>query len=230
MTILHIETSTQICSVAVSHKGKLIFDISDNEGMNHAKKLNPFIDKALQIIKKEKLSLSAVAVSAGPGSYTGLRIGVSAAKGLCFGFDIPLIVVPTLEILTQGAIDSGVIDINEDILFCPMLDARRMEVYTALYNANFDLVEEVHPHIIDESFLERYLNEKKVYLFGNGSDKAKELVTHSNAHFIDGVESLAKNMIILAENRFVNHNFADLAYFEPIYLKDFIATIPKKLF
>ncbi len=228
MTILHIETSTTICSIALSRNGELLFEKTDTEGMKHAERLSPFVDEALQFLKSKNLKLDAVAVSAGPGSYTGLRIGTSTAKGLSYGFNIPLITIPSLEILCNAVISSH--KIENDALLCPMLDARRMEVYTATYTNKLEIVDEVRPLIIDENAYQSHLAHHKTYFFGNGASKTKDIITDKNAHFIDDVEVLAKNMISSAEQKYKENNFADVAYFEPIYLKEFMATIPKKLF
>lgn len=228
MTILHIETSTNVCSVAVSHAGKCIFELSNSDGLNHATMLSPFIEKALEKTKAENLKLDAVAVSGGPGSYTGLRIGVSTAKGLCYGLDIPLISVPTLQVLAQGALVQQ--KIEEDAMLCPMIDARRMEVYTAHYTPTLELKEDVYAEIVTENSFAELLAAGKVYFFGNGAEKCKSTLTHPNAIFIDNVEVLAKNMISVAEKKFQNKDFTDVAYFEPFYLKEFQATTPKKMF
>ncbi len=228
MTIIHIETSTNVCSVAVSHRGSCIFEVSNNEGLNHAAMLSPFVQQALEKIKSKNLSPDAVAVSGGPGSYTGLRIGVSTAKGLCYGFGIPLIAVPTLEILAQGALQQTTIE-NEAML-CPMIDARRMEVYTAEYTSSLELKKDVYAEIVTENSFESLLENDIVYFFGNGAEKCKSTITHPNAVFLDGIEILAKNMIVSAEKKYNEKDFADVAYFEPFYLKEFQATTPKKLF
>ena len=228
MTILHIETSTNVCSVALSHNSVSILDISNNEGMNHASMLSPFVQQALDKLKELNLKLNAIAVSGGPGSYTGLRIGVSTAKGLCYGYDVPLIAVSTLEILALEALKTVTSD--EDVILCPMIDARRMEVYSAFYNKRLELKREISADIITENSYSDILEKQPVYFFGNGSAKCKSLLTHPNARFIDAVEPLAKNMISLAEKKFSTKEFADLAYFEPFYLKEFQTTVAKKLF
>ena len=225
MIIIHIETSTTVCSVAVSNRGKCVFEISDNAGLNHATKLSPFIEQALEYLRTNQLTPVAVAVSAGPGSYTGLRIGVSTAKGLCYGFNIPLIAVPTLEILAAGIIQS--IDIEPDAKLCPMIDARRMEVYTALYSPSLVLEQEVSAEIVTEESFKSQLEKGKTYFMGNGAGKCKSVLTHPNACFIDNIEVHARNMIQSAEMRFAVGNFADVAYFEPFYLKEFQATNAK---
>jgi tRNA threonylcarbamoyladenosine biosynthesis protein TsaB len=225
MLLLHIETSTTVCSVALSENGQCIFSKSNNEGMNHAALLSVFIAEALETIKPLNKKIDAVAVSSGPGSYTGLRIGVSTAKGLCYGYDIPLISVSTLEVMTAQALK---IAPNAEALFCPMIDARRMEVYAAFYNSIGEIQREIAADIIDAESYAEILNVQPVYFFGNGSDKLKTTLTHPNVHFIDDIIPLAENMIPLAEKAFAENNFVDVAYFEPFYLKEFQTTTPKK--
>ncbi|HRG02894.1 MAG TPA: tRNA (adenosine(37)-N6)-threonylcarbamoyltransferase complex dimerization subunit type 1 TsaB [Paludibacteraceae bacterium] len=228
MTILHIETSTNVCSVALSNDGVCLFEISNNEGLNHAAMLSPFVQQAIGKMNELHLKPEAIAVSAGPGSYTGLRIGVSTAKGLCYGYKIPLIAVGTLEILAVDALKTGIL--NDHALLCPMIDARRMEVYSALYTEKLELKREVSAEIINENSFQEILDQQPVYFFGNGASKCKPLITHPNARFIDSIEPLAKNMILTAEKKYAAHDYADVAYFEPFYLKEFQATIPKQLF
>ena len=224
MLILHIETSTNVCSVALSENGKCLFSKSNTDGMNHAALLSVFIDEALKHTKGKKPD--AIAVSSGPGSYTGLRIGVSTAKGLCYGYEIPLIAVSTLEVLTAEALKQATD--KKDALFCPMIDARRMEVYAAFYNENGMIKSEISADIITSDSYTELLNNQLVYFFGNGAEKCKSTLTHSNARFIDNIVPLAENMIAFAEKSFVEKNFVDTAYFEPFYLKEFQATTPKK--
>lgn len=226
MTILHIETSTNVCSVAVSHNSECIFTVSNNEGMNHAALLSGFIQDAMLQVKSLGLKLDAVAVSSGPGSYTGLRIGVSTAKGLCYGLDIPLISVSTLEVLTISAINT-LTDTASNVLFCPMIDARRMEVYSGFFDKNLQSHRDITADIIDESSYAEILEQNRVYFFGNGADKCKPLLTHENAHFLDNIFPDAKNMILLAEKKWVSKEFENVAYFEPFYLKEFHTTAPK---
>jgi len=224
--ILHIETSTNVCSVALSENSNCLFTKSNAEGMNHAALLSVFIAEALEVLKSAGKKLDAVAVSSGPGSYTGLRIGVSTAKGLCFGFDIPLIAISTLEVLTVQALN--LINDKDDALFCPMIDARRMEVYAAFYNAKGDIQREISADIITSDSYAEILANQPVYFFGNGADKCKETLTHPNARFIDHLVPLAQNMIGFAEKAFAEKRFVDTAYFEPFYLKEFHTTAPKK--
>lgn len=227
MFILHIETSTNICSVAVSNQSDCVFSVSNNEGMNHAALLSVFIQEAMQHLKTLDLKLDAVAVSSGPGSYTGLRIGVSTAKGLCYGLEIPLISVSTLEVLTVSAINM-IADNEPHVLFCPMIDARRMEVYSGFYDRNLQTYREITADIIDESSYAEVLEQNTIYFFGNGAEKCKQSLTHKNAKFVDHIVPAAENMIPLAVKRYNAKKFEDVAYFEPFYLKEFHTTSPKK--
>lgn len=226
MIILHIETSTNVCSVALSENGTCLFSKSNAEGMNHAAMLSSFIAEALEELKPAQKKLDAVAVSSGPGSYTGLRIGVSTAKGLCYGLEIPLISVSTLEVMTVQALSSNVQD-KENALFCPMIDARRMEVYAAFYNSTSQIKREISADIIDANSYAGILDAQPVYFFGNGAEKCKPVLSHPNARFIDNLIPLAENMIPLAEKAFNENRFEDVAYFEPFYLKEFHTTAKK---
>ena len=221
-TILHIETSTEVCSVAVSQDGLCVFEREDREGPNHAVKSGVFIDEALSHIDSQLLMLDAVAVSGGPGSYTGLRIGVSTAKGVCFGRDARLISVPTLEVLCVPVLLQEKVK-EDDALLCPMLDARRMEVYAALFDRSLREVRPTQADIVDGDTYRAFLDERPVYFFGNGAAKCMEVIDHPNARFIEGVVPLARWMFPLAERRFFDQKFEDVAYFEPFYLKDFVA-------
>ena len=225
MIILNIETSTNVCSVALSKDSACLFSKSNAEGMNHAALLSVFIAEALEVLKSSGNKLDAVAVSSGPGSYTGLRIGVSTAKGLCYGYGIPLIAVSTLEVLTVQALN--LVEDKGNALFCPMIDARRMEVYAAFYNANGIMQREISADIIDAESYAGILAAQPVYFFGNGSCKLKTTLTHPNARFIDELVPLAINMIPFAERAFTEKQFVDTAYFEPFYLKEFQTTAPK---
>lgn len=225
--ILHIETSTQICSVALSESGQCIFSKTDYEGPSHAVTLGVYVDEALSFADSHAIPLDAVAVSCGPGSYTGLRIGVSMAKGVCYGRDIPLIGLPTLEVLCVPVLLQK--DLPDDALLCPMIDARRMEVFAALYDRALRPVRDIEADIIDECSYEEYLNAHPVYFFGNGAAKCKEKILHPNAHFEENIHPLAEWMFPLAEKAFAQGDFKDVAYFEPFYLKEFVASCPKKL-
>ena len=225
MIILNIETSTNVCSVALSKDTTCLFSKSNADGMNHAALLSVFIAEALEVLKSIGLKLDAVAVSSGPGSYTGLRIGVSTAKGLCYGYGIPLISVSTLEVLTVQAIN--LVEDKENALFCPMIDARRMEVYAAFYNAEGVIQREISADIIHSDSYAGILANQPVYFFGNGSCKCKSTLIHPNARFIENLFPLAVNMIPFAERACKEKQFEDTAYFEPFYLKEFQTTAPK---
>ena len=221
-TILHIETSTKNCSVSIANCGELISLKEINTGdYSHAEMLHPLINKALQESKLTIKDIEAIAVGKGPGSYTGLRIGVSAAKGLCFANDIPLISINSLEILAQTMnIDSG--------LIIPMIDARRMEVYAAIYDKTYNSIRETKAEIIDsQSFLDELQNHT-VYFLGDGAKKCEEIILHENAVFIENAFPSAKEMTTISFHKFKNKTTEDVAYFEPFYLKDFIATQEKK--
>ncbi|KAA6342525.1 tRNA threonylcarbamoyladenosine biosynthesis protein TsaB [termite gut metagenome] len=225
--ILHIETSTNICSVAVSEEGQNIFIKEDLRGPSHAVSLGVFVDEALSFVDSHAIMLDAVAVSCGPGSYTGLRIGVSMSKGICYGRDIPLIGIPTLEVLSVPALLYR--ELPDDVLFCPMIDARRMEVYTAIYDRALNIQHKVSAEIIDENSYLDCLDRHLVYFFGNGMAKCREKITHPNARFIDDIYPSARMMSPLAEKIVAAGKYEDVAYFEPFYLKEFIASQSKIL-
>lgn len=225
--ILHIETSTTVCSVAASQDGQVIFVKEDLKGPSHATSLGVFVDEALSFLDSHAIPLDAVAVSCGPGSYTGLRIGVSMAKGICYGRQIPLIGLPTLKVLAVPVLLYH--ELPEDALICPMIDARRMEVYAGIYDRALHTKREIAADIVDEQSYLDFLEKQPVYFFGNGASKCKGQITHPNAHFIDDIHPLAKMMMPLAERAFAEQNFEDVAYFEPFYLKEFVASQPKKL-
>ena len=226
--ILNIETSTDVCSVAISDSGQVIFNKEDHSGPNHAVKLGGYVDEALDFLDSHGLPLEAVAVSCGPGSYTGLRIGVSMAKGICYGRGVKLIAVPTLELMAVPVL-LGEHPEEEDALIIPMLDARRMEVYAEVLDRALKVVRPIQADIVDADTYKEYLDKHPVYFFGNGAAKCMETINHPNAHLVEGIEPLAKNMAPLAEKRFVEGKFEDVAYFVPFYLKDFVAKMPKKL-
>lgn len=226
-TILHIETSTEVCSVAVSEDSQVIFQQDDHSGPNHAERLGTMVDEALSFTDNHAIPFDAVAVSCGPGSYTGLRIGVSIAKGICYGRDLKLIAIPTLELLCVPVLLREIPE--EDALLCPMLDARRMEVYAGIYTRALKPVREIGADVVTAETYKSYLDEHPVYFFGNGAQKCMETINHPNAHLIEGIEPLAKWMQPLAERRYLNEQFEDVAYFVPYYLKDFIAKMPKKI-
>ena len=212
--------------MAVSVDGGCIWHEEDATGPNHAERLGAFVDEALSFIDSHAIPLDYVAVSSGPGSYTGLRIGVSMAKGICYGHDVPLIAVPTLELLTVPIL-LGRIEIEDDALLCPMIDARRMEVYAAIYDRALREVRPTGADVVDADTYRSYLDEHPVYFFGNGAAKCMETIQHPNAHFIKGIIPQAKYMFPLAEKRIAQERFEDVAYFVPFYLKDFVAGKPK---
>lgn len=223
--LLHIETSTTVCSVALSQNGRILFDHVSYEGPSHATLAGVYVEEALKVVKEQQARLEAVAVSSGPGSYTGLRIGASLAKGLCFGYSIPLIAVPTLEILAHTAIQTHAAD--SGALYCPMIDARRMEVYSALYDARLEEVRSTEAEVITAESYAAYLDKNEVCFFGDGAAKCRALITSDNALFIDDIHPLAVNMIPLAEKKYQNGDFVDAAYYEPFYLKEFQATVAR---
>ena len=226
--LLNIETSTNVCSVAISEDGQCIYHDEDRTGPNHNERLGRFVDEALSFADSHAIPVDGVAVSMGPGSYTGLRIGVSMAKGVCYGFGVPLLSVPTLELMCVPVLLRHD-DLPDDALLCPMLDARRMEVYAALYTRALKPVREVQADVVDADTYREWLDQHPVYFFGNGAAKCMDIINHPNAHFIEGIEPLAKNMFPLAERKMMRGETEDVAYFEPFYLKDFVALKPKKL-
>lgn len=224
--ILNIETSTIVCSVALSSDGQILVHHENYDGLSHATLLSQFIDNALKTAHRKELQLNAIAVSIGPGSYTGLRIGLSQAKGLAFGLDLPLIGVNTLQLLTVTAMFQEFFD--DDVLFVPMIDARRMEVYTAVYNSALEPIVSPQPMILDENSFGDLIAEHQLVFLGNGSEKAKNVIKHHNALFLDNIKPEAVNMLALAEKHYREQRFIDVAYSTPLYLKDFQATTPKK--
>lgn len=223
--ILHIETATNVCSVAVSQNSELIFYKEETQGPSHSNLLGVFVDDAVREMRSKSIAIDAVAVSCGPGSYTGLRIGVSEAKGLCFGLNVPLIAIETLKVMTYQVANESNLDAS--VLLCPMLDARRMEVYDAIFDSQLAKVKDTAADIVDETTFAELLSTKTVAFFGNGADKCKEVIGASNTIFIDDIYPRAKDMIALAEEAFDKKEFVDVAYYEPFYLKEFVGTIPK---
>ncbi len=229
-TILNIDTSTTVCSVALSAEGECLSMRKDESGNNHSRVIGVFTQQLLQEAESKGWKVAAVALSQGPGSYTGLRIGTSFAKGLCYGMDIPLIAIPTLKIMAWAVAQRLKAEgVHTDALLCPMIDARRMEVYSAVYDMELNEAEAVSAKIIDQESFSDLLANRKIYFFGNGSNKCKDAITSHNAIFIDGVNPLAVDMAVMAHEAYNKKEFADVAYFEPFYLKDFIATKPKRL-
>lgn len=226
--ILNIETSTDVCSVAVSQDGACIFDKEDHSGPNHAERLGTFVDEALSFADNHAIPLDAVAVSCGPGSYTALRIGVSMAKGICYGRNVPLLAVPTLELLCVPVLLQEMVT-DDDAQLCPMIDARRMEVYAQVFDRALREVRPIQADVVTADTYREFLDRGPVYFFGNGARKCRDVISHPNAHFIDGVEALARHMMPLAERRMAREETEDVAYFVPFYLKDFVAKQPRKL-
>lgn len=226
--ILHIETSTKVCSVALSQDGALIFDKADLDGPSHSVSCGVFVDEALSFANSHAIPVDAVAVSQGPGSYTGLRIGVSMAKGVCYGYRVPLLAVSTLQLLCVPMLLRHD-DLPEDALLVPMIDARRMEVYAAVYDRALREVRPTGADIVDADTYRAYLDEHPVYFFGDGAEKCQAVIQHPNAHFLPGIVPLAKNMYPLAERMLMRDEVQDVAYFEPFYLKEFVATKSKNL-
>lgn len=228
--IINIETSTDVCSAALTVEGQILTHYEDFGGRNHAALISGYIKGCLDFAAGHEIRPDAVAVSLGPGSYTGLRIGLSEAKGLAYALDIPLIGVGTLELMATRVMFST-LDIDPESIFVPMIDARRMEVYTAAYDFGLCRLMEPQPYILDEGSYAGLLDTgRPVLFFGNGSEKARRLLDSApNAVFVPDVVPLAVDMVALAELRHSRREFLDLAYSVPEYLKDFQATKPRRL-
>lgn len=225
--LLHIETATTICSVALSQNGKLLAIKTSNQEKSHAKLVSVFTQELLDSHRLNVSGLDGVAVSSGPGSYTGLRIGVSFAKGLAYAAELPLIAVDTLAILANLTVKT--VELEQGTLICPMIDARRMEVYQALFDQTLEKVTETAPLILDANSLMERLKSSPIVFVGNGSVKAAKVISSAHSVFKPEVNLSAEGMIELAEQKYEARQFEDVAYFEPFYLKEFIAGIPKKL-
>lgn len=219
--ILNIETSTKVCSAALSAEGMVLVHREIFDGQNHATALSGFIKDCLDYARDHEMELEAVAVSIGPGSYTGLRIGLSEAKGLAYALNIPLIGVPTLKIMATRVMFMP--DVEPDAMYAPMLDARRMEVYTAVYDLALNALLKPTPLILEPDSYKEWLDKGTVLFFGDGAEKAKGVITHPNARFIDDVAPLASDMTPLAELAYSRREFLDLAYSVPEYLKEYQA-------
>ena len=230
--ILHLETATNVCSVAVSQGEKLLALRESNEDRSHGALLTVFMDEVMKEAGLSPGDIHAIAVSKGPGSYTGLRIGVSATKGFAYARNIPVIGIITLQSLAVSARKASALESltkkYDNLLLCPMIDARRMEVYTAMYDLQLQEKQPVSASVIDEDSFSNILKNQPIAFFGNGSEKARKVIRHPNANYISAVQTSAKDMIPLALEAFHQSRFEDTAYFEPFYLKDFIATIPKR--
>ncbi|MDR1896677.1 MAG: tRNA (adenosine(37)-N6)-threonylcarbamoyltransferase complex dimerization subunit type 1 TsaB [Prevotellaceae bacterium] len=219
--ILSIETGGDNCSVALS-KGAEIIAIKENKDREHSKYLSVFTDEIIKASGLQYTDIDAVAVSKGPGSYTGLRIGVATAKGICYGIDKPLIAICSLLALTSACTRT-----DSDAIYCPLIDARRSEVYTALFNASLEQLSEIEAMIITENSFKEILNTHKIRFFGSGAEKCKEIIKHPNAVFVETTSS-ASGLVRPANEAFQNKKFENTAYFEPFYLKDFVVTKSNK--
>ena len=229
-TILNIETSTQVCSVALTSEGQVLDHRENYEGQTHATLLSQYVKEMLDYAHSREMAIDAIAVSIGPGSYTGLRIGLSEAKGLAFGLNVPLIGVNTLQLLTVSTMFNHFIEESgeKEILYVPMIDARRMEVYTAAYNPALEAVVEPQAMILDEQSFENLLGQDyELVLMGNGCDKARQVLCRDGISFVEGVKPVAVDMMALAEKAFREQDFIDVAYSTPLYLKEFQATKPR---
>ena len=216
--ILGIETATKNCSVALFKDGILIAEKEHNgDGYTHAEQLTVFIERVIESANITLKEIEAVALSKGPGSYTGLRIGTSTAKGLCYSLGIPLLAISTLKAMAFSMAEN-----QNETLYCPMIDARRMEVFSAIFNKENKEIRGVQADVVDEQSYTDFLDNEIVF-FGDGALKCQEIISHKNAKFIAGIYPSAKNLGILANAKFENKEFEDVAYFEPYYLKDFVA-------
>lgn len=225
-TIINIETSGKICSVALTRDGVLEFDLENRDGMKHAELLAPFVERAMEEVKRKEWNVDAVAVSIGPGSYTGLRIGLSLAKGLAFSLGVPLIGVSTLKILAVKAMFRNFNFTGEEVL-APMIDARRMEVFTGAYDFSLNALQAPGPMILDNDSYAPLLENREVWFMGDGAEKAKDVIKSPNAKWLDGLDPLAKDMLALSEKAFREEEFLDIVYSVPEYLKEYQTTVAK---
>lgn len=224
--ILSLETSTEVCSVAVHDNTRLLATAEVHIPQSHASKLTVLVDQVLTAAGSKYDELSALAVTSGPGSFTGLRIGTSVAKGICYGLDIPLIAVSSLDVMASRM---HKYDVHAHYL-CPMIDAMRMEVYCELLNADLEVIYPVQSKIIDPSSFGELLEEHKILFFGNGAEKCKDVIVHPNAHFVSGIYPEASQLGVLAFGYFNENKFVDVMAYEPAYLKEFIAKKSKPVF
>lgn len=221
-TIIAIETSGKYCSVALIHEGLAEFNREDDQEMNHASAIGPFVDSCVKEARRREWHIDAVAVSMGPGSYTGLRIGLSMAKGLCFSLGVPLIGVSTLKLLAVKAMFRN-IDWQGDEILVPMIDARRMEVYTAAYDFRLNALINPCPLILEKDSYDALPSSKEVYFMGDGAEKSKEVLKGEKYHWLENVNPRAYDMTALAEKAFREKDFLDMAYSVPEYLKEYEA-------
>ncbi len=224
--ILAIETATEVCSVSLALNGLCLAESSIDSGNSHASMLHVLVDKILKETGKTTKDLDAIAISKGPGSYTGLRVGTSAAKGFCYVLNIPLIAINTLKSLSNLALVQT--ELPKNTLLVPMIDARRLEVYTAVYTQRLETIQKTHALVLDSEAFNNLLENHTLAYFGNGSDKAKQFLTQTEAIHIPNIKLNASGLCRLAEEKFQQNKFEDLISFEPLYLKDFIGTTPKK--
>lgn len=226
--LLCLETSTTVCSVSLSNDGAILAQRKMETPNSHAQTLTVFIDEVMKECNMAYPTLDAIAVSEGPGSYTGLRIGVSTAKGLCYGLSIPLIAISTLQTMAHQLIHTHNQELSSNVVLIPMIDARRMEVYSAHFNIIGEMTRGVEAEIIDELSYQELLSNQQILFFGNGAEKLKETIISANAIFVDGIIPLANDMVKLATQKFEVKDFVDVAYYEPFYLKEFMVSLPKK--
>jgi tRNA threonylcarbamoyladenosine biosynthesis protein TsaB len=225
--ILLMETSTEVCSVGLAKDGKIIGIKENFEGNQHASQLHVLVDELLKETNYSLKNIDAVAISKGPGSYTGLRVGVSSAKGYCYGLDIPLIAIGTLESLKNQLLEK-LLNESENYFIIPMLDARRMEVYCGIWNHLSEQIVDIEAKILDDTSFSDYISMSKTYFVGTGIEKFNKIISNENAVFMSDLYSSVIGMAAEAEQKFANNEFEDTAYFEPYYLKEFVGTIPKK--
>ncbi len=231
--ILSLETSTTVCSAALHHDGNLLTSKELLTPQSASSQLAPIIDQLLKDSKISSKEINAVAVASGPGSYTGLRIGVATAKGLCFALQIPLIAINTLELMAYQVVNSSTSPSPEErgqggeVLLCPMLDARRMEVYCLLTDLNLNIIEQTQAKIIDQESFKEWLDRRTIFFFGNGADKCKDIIKHINAIFIQDINPSASQLGEMAFQKFIRNEVEDLSSFEPHYLKEFMIKKPK---
>lgn len=231
--ILSLETSTTVCSAALHHDGNLLGSKELLTPQSASSQLTPIIDQLLKDSKISSKEINAVAVASGPGSYTGLRIGVATAKGLCFALQIPLIAINTLELMAYQVVNSSTSPSppergqGGEVLLCPMLDARRMEVYCLLTDLNLNIIEQTQAKIIDQESFKEWLDRRTIFFFGNGADKCKDIIKHINAIFIQDINPSASQLGEMAFQKFIRNEVEDLSSFEPHYLKEFMIKKPK---
>ena len=221
--ILSIETATTVCSAALLQDGNPVINKENHQGQSHATLLGVYVQQIMEHVRENKIKLDAIAVSSGPGSYTGLRIGISEAKGLSYGLDIPIIAIPTHLIMASMMKDK----VEDGTLLCPMIDARRMEVYSTIYDTSLNVIRKTSADIIESESYNNLLTKHKIVFLGNGAEKCKNIISHPNAQFINDIHPLASEMGVAAEKAYKEKDFVSSAYFEPFYLKEFVATTPK---